>query len=75
MTRTQEQIVPDGVLDEKIWQGCPFSDGFIQEDPDEGKPAKNKTSFKAVSNDKGIYIAVTMFIMPGSMYSDVGPKR
>jgi hypothetical protein len=62
LTRTTENITPDGLLDEKVWQKAPEGNNFIQVDPHEGKPATAKTVFKIVCNDKAIYIAVIMYV-------------
>jgi hypothetical protein len=61
LTRTTENITPDGALSEKIWQTLPEGDNFTQVNPDEGKPATAKTVFKIVCNDKAIYVAVIMY--------------
>ena len=49
--------VIDGVLDDEAWLGAPVHAGFIQRDPDEGKPATERTEFKVVYDDEALYIA------------------
>ena len=62
LVRTTENITPDGVLDEKIWGNTIEGNNFMQIEPHEGKGATAKTIFKAACNEKGIYIAIIMYI-------------
>ncbi len=49
--------VVDGVLDDEAWFGAPAHTGFIQRDPDQGKPATERTEFRVVYDDEALYIA------------------
>jgi len=54
--RTDEPIVLDGVLDEKVWQGPPAR-GFTQNDPKDGAPATEATDVWVAYDDKALYVA------------------
>ncbi len=45
----------DGLLNDAIWQIAPKSSGFRQREPDEGKPATERTTFQVVYDDEAIY--------------------
>ena len=51
----------DGVLDDDIWETAPLHEGFRQRDPDEGKPASQRTTFQVVYDDEAIYFAVMCY--------------
>lgn len=51
----------DGLLEEEIWQKAPAADNFIQKQPEEGKPATEKTEVRIIYNDKNIYIGIMCY--------------
>ncbi len=51
----------DGVLDDAIWKTAPLHEGFTQQDPDEGKPSTERTTFQIVYDDEAIYFAVMCY--------------
>ena len=59
--KTSEHIVIDGILNEKIWQGTPSVDKFIQRDPVEGAAPTEKTEVYFAYDDNCLYIAARMF--------------
>jgi hypothetical protein len=52
--------VIDGNLDDPAWQSAPEITGFTQHDPDDGKPATQKTVVKVVYDEQAIYIGARM---------------
>lgn len=58
--RTPEKILIDGKLDEKIWDRDSIT-GFSQNDPDDGKPATEKTKVWMAYDNNAIYVAARMF--------------
>lgn len=52
------KIKIDGILDENIWTIAEASKGFIQNEPDEGKPATEMTTFQVAYDDHAIYVAM-----------------
>ncbi len=58
--RTRELISIDGALDEPAWQTAPPITGFIQRDPDEGKPATEPTSVRVLFDDDAIYVGAVL---------------
>ena len=51
----------DGVLDDEIWKSAPLHEGFHQRDPDEGKPATERTTFQIAYDGEAIYFAVMCY--------------
>ena len=51
----------DGVLDDEIWKNAPLHDGFMQREPDEGKPSSERTTFKVVYDDEAIYFGIMCY--------------
>ena len=51
----------DGVLDDDIWQTAPLNEGFRQYDPDEGKPASERTTFQVAYDDEALYFGIMCY--------------
>ena len=51
----------DGSLDDEVWQMAPLFTGFTQREPDEGKPATEKTTIQVAYDDQAIYIAIMAY--------------
>ncbi|HSP15051.1 MAG TPA: DUF5916 domain-containing protein [Thermoanaerobaculia bacterium] len=51
----------DGDLSDAAWQNAPEIAGFTQHDPDDGKPATQKTVVKVVFDDHAIYVGAMMY--------------
>ena len=51
----------DGVLDDDIWKTAPLHEGFRQRDPDEGKPASERTTFQVAYDDEAIYFGIMCY--------------
>src|SRR5947207_4631649 len=63
--RRTSPIVLDAKLDEAAWQAAqPISD-FRQIDPDEGKPASQRTDVRFVFDDDALYIGAKMYDTEG----------
>ena len=52
--------VIDADLNDPVWQSAPEISGFTQHDPDDGKPATQKTVVRVAYDDQAIYIAARM---------------
>src|SRR5690349_2638870 len=50
----------DGRLDDAAWQGAPVTDAFTQIDPDEGKPASERTEVRVLYDDDALYVGVRL---------------
>ncbi len=59
--RCKQQIVIDGRLSEEIWRNTPAIAGLVQTDPNEGKPATEKTEIRIVYDNEAIYIGARMY--------------
>jgi hypothetical protein len=63
--RLTSPITLDGKLDEEVWRTAPVATNFRQSQPDEGKPATQKTEVRFAYDDEAIYIAGRMFDTEG----------
>ena len=51
----------DGKIDETAWQAAPAITGFVQAEPDEGRPATHDTEIRLLIDDDAIYVAARMW--------------
>src|SRR5262245_21610985 len=58
--RAAKAPVIDGDLSDEVWQKAPEITGFTQHDPDDGKPATQKTVVKVAYDDNALYIAARL---------------
>jgi len=58
--KIEKPLKIDGVLDEPVWKINGYS-GFIQSQPEDGKPATEKTKVWIAYDQEAIYIAAKMF--------------
>ena len=56
-----EQPTVDGRVDEAIWARVQPFTAFIQQDPDEGEPATERTEIRFLLDQQNLYIAVICF--------------
>ena len=59
--RITDDIVLDGKLDEQVWQLTPSEDAFMQQSPQAGAAATEKTIYRIVYNDDYLYVGITCF--------------
>ena len=59
--RTDQPPRIDGVPDDEAWAAAPVGTDFITLQPVPGKPASQATEVRVVYDNKGLYIAATMF--------------
>src|ERR1043165_8641948 len=59
--RAAKAPVIDGDLSDDAWKNAEEISDFPQQDPNEGKPATQKTVVKVVYTDEAIYFGVMMF--------------
>ena len=50
----------DGRLDDRVWETAPAVSGFLQRDPDEGKPASEETRVRFAYDDNAFYVAAEL---------------
>jgi len=48
----------DGRLDDACWQGEGWTGDFIQQQPNEGQPGREKTTFKILYDERYVYVAI-----------------
>ena len=59
--RVTDPIHVDGKLDEPIYAATEAISGFVQQEPDEGKPATEKTEAWIFFDDKNIYVSARCY--------------
>ena len=59
--RVTAPIVIDGRLDEADWLRAEAATTFVQRDPDEGKPASERTEVRILLDEDAIYVGARMF--------------
>lgn len=64
--RLMAPIKLDGILDEAVWRNAPVGTDFRQSQPDEGKPAIQKTEVRFAFDDNALYIGARMFETEGA---------
>ncbi|MBI5021686.1 MAG: carbohydrate binding family 9 domain-containing protein [Ignavibacteriales bacterium] len=57
----------DGLLKDEVWKLASPADHFMQRDPEEGKPASERTEIRVVYDDEALYF--------GCMYYDTEPEK
>ena len=61
MTDGEGPPVVDGRVDEPIWSGVEPYSAFIQQEPDEGAPATERTEIRFLLDRQNLYVAVICF--------------
>src|SRR5437667_3865465 len=59
--RTKTAITVDGRLDEEVWQRAIPATGFLQREPDEGRPSVARTEVRVVYDEHALYVGITCF--------------
>src|SRR5712664_1697786 len=65
--RASEKVILDGVLNDRVWEIALPATEFTQRDPDEGKPATERTELRVAYDDDALYVGARML--------DREPKR
>ena len=62
MTAVRAERAPrvDGKLDDAVWQNAQWISEFVQREPQEGKPATDRTEVAIVYDDDAVYIGARM---------------
>ena len=58
--RAERSPKVDGKLDDAVWQNAQWTSEFVQREPQEGKPATDRTEVAIVYDDDAIYIGARM---------------
>ena len=67
-------IIPDGILNEPIWETANSADNFWQYFPLDSVQAKQQTEIKMLYDDKNLYIGIVVFAL-GKDYAIQSLKR
>src|SRR6266853_4016764 len=59
--RTTDAIKIDGILDEPAWSQIQPANDFLQQQPNEGAPASERTEVGVLFDDKNIYTGIRAF--------------
>jgi hypothetical protein len=71
-----EQVpVIDGRLDDAVWSAAPVAGGFIQQRPNPGQPATQRTEARVAYDKDAVYVAVRAFdSAPDSITAQLGRR-
>lgn len=64
--RLTSPVTVDGRLDEDVWRTASAATEFRQSQPDEGKPATQRTEVRFAYDDEAIYVGARMFDTMGA---------
>jgi len=56
--RIQTPVTLDGALDEAAWRDAPVATSFLQNEPQEGEPASERTEVRVLYDDEYLYVGV-----------------
>ena len=56
-----ERPTIDGRVDDEIWKRAPVYDQFVQQEPDAGQPATERTEVRLLHDEKAIYVSIVCF--------------
>ncbi len=59
--KTNEPIVLDGILDEKVWSTVDVADNFFMIQPSDGKPATQHSEARMCFDDNNIYMSIIFY--------------
>jgi hypothetical protein len=59
--RVTQAVQLDGRLAEEDWAQAPAAAGFTQRDPDEGRPATERTELRVLYDDTALYVGLRLF--------------
>ena len=59
--RVDEGPVLDGVLDDAVWQRASVIDEFVQQEPEEGAPATERTEVRILYDAENLYVGVRAY--------------
>jgi hypothetical protein len=59
--RVDESPVLDGVMNESVWLQARVIDAFVQQEPDEGAPASERTEVSVLYDGSNLYVGVRAF--------------
>jgi hypothetical protein len=60
-TRLQEPVKIDGHLDDRVWESVPKVGDFMQREPDEGKPATERTDVRIACDSAALYVGIRLW--------------
>jgi len=59
--RSSNEIKIDGLLNDSVWQTANFQGNFVQQEPNEGEQATEKTEIGILYDDKNIYFGIKCY--------------
>ena len=73
--RAPRSLAIDGSLADEAWRNGTYISGFVQRDPDEGKPATESTLVWITYDDAAIYVAARMYdSKPDAIVAQLGRR-
>ncbi|MCH7564504.1 MAG: carbohydrate binding family 9 domain-containing protein [Gemmatimonadetes bacterium] len=59
--RVEKGPILDGILDDAVWRFAPMVEQFVQQEPEEGDPATERTEVRVLYDARHLYIGVHAF--------------
>ena len=57
-TKIDATLTIDGKLDERVWREAVLLDRFVQREPEEGRPASERTEVRVLYDERNLYIGI-----------------
>jgi hypothetical protein len=73
-SRTDEQIVIDGKLDEASWLSADVAADFVQYAPIPGAPSMQRTEVKVLYSNDAVYVGAMMYDSPDSIWKELSAR-
>ena len=71
----EQAPVVDGRLDDAVWAAAPVAGDFVQQRPNVGEPASQRTEARVVYDGDAVYVAVRAFdSAPDSIAAQLGRR-
>src|SRR4051812_43657845 len=69
--KTAQPPIINGVLDDSVWRAAPVAAGFIQNFPDVGTAASQRTEVRVLYDNGAIYIGAILYDDPALIRSQI----
>ena len=60
IARRAAEVTIDGRITDPAWEAAPVIGGFLQRDPNEGAPARQRTEVRLLYDDEALYVAARL---------------
>ena len=61
IARRSAEVTIDGRITDPAWEAAPLIGGFLQRDPNEGAPARQRTEVRVLYDDDALYVGARLY--------------